>query len=238
MLSYTDMQAGVEILKGLGQVYLSKAQSKAASKIRDAQLSAAKQTYEYNKKELQRAYSKNFTNLMIDYAYQKSNFLTEANQASAELSINMSLAQSDVDLTGSSFSTDSFNELDQQLADGMRNLQLSQTSAMENMFDQFNNANLQNQQTLSSTNQAIQNSYIQAKQQADLNKSQGYANILVSSLSLGTRQANNLSNQGTGNIDVKSNYQWNQPLQLQYTTKDAFSQYLQNKTFNTIGSGK
>lgn len=243
MFSFAAAQAAMGIFKGFAQYSVGKAQAKGAKQIRDAQLSAAKQTYEYNKKELSRVYSENFTNLMTQYAYEKGNFLQASNEAVSDLATNVSFSQSDVELNGSSMSTDSFNDLDYQLAQGFRNMQLNQMSAMDNMFENYSAARLENEQVLSQTNQAITQNYIDAKQQADLQKNQGILNMIGSGIQLGSEVYGSINTENSINTNTKSDYSWDSPktkkllnTSFKDTFKTSFKDYLQDNRFKLGGT--
>lgn len=144
------IMGGQQILSGIGS-------SSAASGIAKEQRKMAELTYQYNKKEIERAFEQNISNMFEGYTEKRYTMVKQATQASSTLN-TITANKANVDTEFNSYRVDSINKLDQDFISNINQIAEEQIfNAGELTSDRIASdlANAgQNQALLDRTNQA------------------------------------------------------------------------------------
>lgn len=117
------ISAGSSILQGISG-------SKGAKHIARAERDIANMQYEYNKKEVNRAFKQNLESLMKDYANQRLNAVTEAETMLANININTG-NKSNVEKD--SFEHDIKDKASKEIADNMTSMVINQVNDISDL---------------------------------------------------------------------------------------------------------
>lgn len=149
---------GSQILSGIGKYREAGKMTKIQNKMAEAQ-------YSYNKKEIARAFEKNYMNLMDNYTESRKAMIDQATQ-SASIQNVINNNNNNVDKEFNSFKTDSINALDSQLFSNINKLISEQVFSIGELAGERANQDLQNASIFSNTLTNISNQKIQARGQA------------------------------------------------------------------------
>lgn len=204
--SITSMATGgMEIYQGIGKY-------REAGKMAKIEKRMAESQFQYNKKEIARAFEKNYMNLMDNYTESRKAMIDQATQsASIQNVINNNVNNVDKDFN--SFKTDSINALDSQLFSNINKLISEQVFNMGELASDRASQDLQNASVFSNTLTNIASQKIQARGQAVAQMIQGATKVASGGISgFMSSKDNSAIDSASSNI---SSFGYN-PLKLSY----------------------
>lgn len=149
---------GSQIISGIGKYREAGKMTKIQNRMAEAQ-------YSYNKKEIARAFEKNYMNLMDQYTESRKAMIDQATQ-SASIQNVINNNNNNVDKEFNSYKVDSINALDSQLFSNINKLISEQVFNMGELASERASQDLQNASIFTNTLTNISNQKIQARGQA------------------------------------------------------------------------
>lgn len=162
-------------VKAVGSVFKSDKQVKAVKKSKETQKKLVEETYQYNMKQVNEAYTSGFSDLMSKYALERYYLSTEAGDVASEL--NLQLAGQGVNLADSSINNDLENQLETEFTTNLQNLISSQYNESSMLVANMTAQKLGLDQSRTSQLMGINNAVANAMTQIDSNVKGNLANF-------------------------------------------------------------
>lgn len=165
-------QAGLQIASGLYSATTASAKASAQRKILTAR-------YDYNVKQLDKAFATSYDSLMANYAVSRDNYIKSATTSIGDTNTQISANASNVNLANSSFKGDINAQMDKQLIDNVNVMLLNQQRDTESLINQNANAKIQARSSFVDVGTSINNTENQSKMM-------GYAQMIGGSFNFAT----------------------------------------------------
>lgn len=163
--------AGLGILGGLGKM-------QSAKEIRRAKEKQLKMKADYNKKQIDKSYTENYSKLINQYAQNQSNILLQEKKAENAIRVNATANMGAVDISGSSFLTTAKGTLENEFTTSMNQLSDWKYQQSLDLAKTAINQKLQ-------VDLGVIESTSQLKQQEAAQKKEGFMDVLKGAATIG-----------------------------------------------------